>query len=120
MPNADSPRCTMPWFEIAADIFCSSTELGKTFMNRSGRFLVALAVDASLTGVGCDRLRARDQLNKGVQSYRSAQYDVASEHFKNAVSVDLNLSVARLDLATGYAQQCVRGVDTPENDRNCK
>lgn len=88
-------------------------------MNRSGRFLVVLAISASLTGVGCDRLRARDQLNKGVQSYRSAQYDLAIEHFKDAVRLDPNLSVARLYLATAYAQQCVPGVDTPENTRNC-
>jgi tetratricopeptide (TPR) repeat protein len=88
-------------------------------MNRSARFLVVLAVAASLTGLGCDKLRARDQLNKGVQSYRGAQYDAAIEHFKNAVSLDPSLSVARLYLATAYAQQCVPGVDTPENTRNC-
>jgi len=88
-------------------------------MNRSGRFLLVFAIAASLTGVGCDRLRARDQLNKGVQSYRSAQYDAAIEHFKNAVTLDPNLAVARLYLATAYAQQCVPGVDTPENTRNC-
>jgi tetratricopeptide (TPR) repeat protein len=88
-------------------------------MKKSARFLVVLAVAASLTGLGCDRLRARDQLNKGVQSYRSAQYDAAIEHFKNAVSLDPNLSVAGLYLATAYAQQCVPGVDTPDNTRNC-
>jgi tetratricopeptide (TPR) repeat protein len=88
-------------------------------MNKSARFLVVLAVAASLAGLGCDRLRARDQLNKGVQSYRSAQYDAAIEHFKNAVSLDPNLSVAGLYLATAYAQQCVPGVDTPDNTRNC-
>lgn len=88
-------------------------------MKRRARFLVVLAVATSLTGLGCDKLRARDQLNKGVQSYRSAQYDSAIEHFKNAVSLDPNLSVAGLYLATAYAQQCVPGVDTPENTRNC-
>jgi tetratricopeptide (TPR) repeat protein len=88
-------------------------------MNRGARFLVVLAVGASLAGVGCDKLRARDQLNKGVQSYRSAQYESAIEHFKNAVNLDPNLSVARLYLATAYAQQCVPGVDTPDNTRNC-
>lgn len=88
-------------------------------MNRSARFLAMLAVLVSLTGVGCDKLRARDQLNKGVQSYRAAQYDAAIGHFKNAVSLDPSLSVARLYLATAYAQQCVPGVDTPDNTRNC-
>jgi tetratricopeptide (TPR) repeat protein len=88
-------------------------------MNRSARFLAVLAVLASLTGLGCDKLRARDQLNKGVQSYRGAQYDSAIEHFKNAVSLDPNLSVAALYLATAYAQQCVPGVDTQDNTRNC-
>src|SRR5215469_10697560 len=104
---------------MAVHIFAPNRALERTFMNRSGRFLVVIAIGASLTGLGCDKLRARDQLNKGVQSYRSAQYDSAIEHFKNAVSLDPNLSVARLYLATAYAQQCVPGVDTPENTRNC-
>jgi tetratricopeptide (TPR) repeat protein len=88
-------------------------------MNRSARFLLVLAITASMSGVGCNKLRARDQLNKGVQSYRNAQYDAAIEHFKNAVSLDPNLSVAGLYLATAYAQQCVPGVETPDNTRNC-
>ena len=88
-------------------------------MNRSARFLAVLAALASLTGVGCDKLRARDQLNKGVQSYRGAQYDAAIEHFKNAVSLDPSLTVAGLYLATAYAQQCVPGVESPDNTRNC-
>ena len=88
-------------------------------MNRSVRFLMIVAAVASLTLTGCDKLRARDQLNKGVQSYRGAQYDSAIEHFKNAVSLDPTLTVAGLYLATAYAQQCVPGVDTPDVTRNC-
>src|SRR5436853_5434717 len=71
-------QCRGP--KIAAQIFSPTRSWKETFMNRSGRFLVVLAVAASLAGVGCNRLRARDQLNKGVQSYRSAQYDSAIEH----------------------------------------
>ena len=69
-------------------------------MNRGGRFLLVLAIAASLTGVGCDKLRARDQLNKGVVAYKNAKYKDAIEHFKNAVDLDPNLTNARLYLAT--------------------
>jgi len=55
-------------------------------MNKSGRVLTVLAVLlALLSTVGCSKLRARDQLNKGVQAYKSAKYEDAIEHFKNAV-----------------------------------
>ena len=58
-------------------------------MNKSGRVLTILAVLlALLSAVGCDKLRARDQLNKGVQSYKNARYEEAIEHFKNAVQLD--------------------------------
>jgi tetratricopeptide (TPR) repeat protein len=113
--NADCWLYNAFGISIHLDLARSSEDL----MKRSARFLVVLAVAASLTGLGCDRLRARDQLNKGVQSYRGAQYDSAIEHFKNAVSLDPTLTVAGLYLATAYAQQCVPGVDTPDNTRNC-
>jgi tetratricopeptide (TPR) repeat protein len=61
------------------------------------------------------QLKARDQLNKGVQSYREGQFQTAIEHFKNAVQLDPSLINARLYLATAYAQQYVPGGDTPEN-----
>jgi tetratricopeptide (TPR) repeat protein len=81
----------------------------------------ALAVAILVLGsAGCSKLRARDQLNKGVQAYRSAQYESAIEHFKNAVDLDSDLKVAKLYLATAYAQQYVPGVDTPDNVRNAQ
>lgn len=77
-------------------------------------FLVACLV--SLIGAaGCDKLKARDQLNKGVQAYRNAQFDVAIEHFKTAKELDPGLTNARLYLATAYASQYIPGAPSDEN-----
>ena len=90
-------------------------------MNRAARFVTVLAVTAALLATtGCNKLRARDQLNKGVQAYRGANYEQAIEHFKNAVNLDGDLKVAKMYLATAYAQQYVPGVETPENLRNAQ
>jgi len=87
-------------------------------MKTSGRVLTILAVVLALiSAVGCSKLRARDQLNKGVQSYKNAKYEEAIEHFKNAVELDPSLINARLYLATAYAQQYIPGADSPENNR---
>jgi len=77
---------------------------------------VALAA-MLLTTAGCNKLRARDKLNKGVQAYKNAKYEDAIEKFKDAVALDPNLINARLYLATAYAQQYIPGADTPENNR---
>lgn len=80
--------------------------------------LVGLVVAmALLAASGCTKLKARDQLNKGVQSYKNAQYEAAIEHFKNAVAYDPTLINARLYLATAYAQQYTPGAETEENLR---
>jgi len=90
-------------------------------MNRGTRLASVLAVAAALlTTAGCNKLRARDQLNKGVQAYKSANYEQAIEHFKNAVEYDEDLKVAKMYLATAYAQQYVPGVDTTDNLRNAQ
>lgn len=80
--------------------------------------MMALAVTAVLlSGVGCNKLRARDQLNKGVQAFKGAKYEQAIEHFKNAVDLDPELNVAKLYLATAYSQQFIPGVESEENMR---
>ncbi len=87
-------------------------------MNKSGRVLTVLAVLlALLSTVGCNKLRARDQLNKGVLSYKNAKYEDAIEHFKNAVELDPTLTNARLYLATAYMGQYIPGADSPDNNR---
>ncbi|MGB8261805.1 MAG: tetratricopeptide repeat protein [Terracidiphilus sp.] len=64
---------------------------------------------------GCNRLAARDQLNKGVDAYKSARYEEAIGHFQKATQLDPSLPMAKTYLATAMAQNVVAGLDTPEN-----
>jgi len=66
---------------------------------------------------GCNKLKARDQLNKGVGAFRNAQYLQAIEHFQKAIGYDPSLLNARLYLATAYFQMYVPGGDSPENKK---
>lgn len=79
---------------------------------------VAVAVVSVLSAIGCDKLKARDQLNQGVAAYKNAKYETAIDHFKEAVDLDPSLQNAKLYLATAYAQQYIPGVDSPENLQN--
>lgn len=86
-------------------------------MNRPAR-IIALSV--ALGGMvfamsGCNRLAARDQLNKGVDSYKAARYEEAIGHFQKATELDPSLPMAKTYLATALAQNVVPGLDTPEN-----
>jgi tetratricopeptide (TPR) repeat protein len=78
--------------------------------------VAALAV----LSVSCNQLKSRDQLNQGVQAFKSAQYPDAVEHFKTAVELDPTFSTARLYLATAYMQQYIPGAMSPENDQMAK
>ena len=90
-------------------------------MNRGARILAFLAVVLALMSTtACNKLRARYQLNKGVQAYKNAKYEDAIEKFKNAVALDPGLINAKLYLATAYANQYVPGADTPENNKNAE
>jgi len=73
------------------------------------------AVLLLLSATGCTKLRARDQLNKGVQAFTNAQYPEAVQHFKTAVELDPTFTTARLYLATAYMSQYIPGADSPEN-----
>jgi len=86
-------------------------------MNGPAR-ITALAV--ALAGLvismsGCDKLRARDQLNKGVDAYKSQRYEEAIGHFQKATQLDPKLPMAKSYLATALAQDVVPGLDTPDN-----
>jgi len=86
-------------------------------MNGPARFTALAVVLAGmvLSMSGCDRLAARDQLNKGVDAYKSARYEEAIGHFQKATQLDPSLPMAKSYLATALAQNVVPGADTPEN-----
>src|SRR6202521_3347684 len=73
--------------------------------------LVVLAFSAS----GCNKLKARDLLNKGVNSFKNGQSDAAIEYFKQAKEADPDLLNARLYLATAYASLYIPGAPSQEN-----
>jgi tetratricopeptide (TPR) repeat protein len=91
-----------------------------TNMNGPARFWVfAVALGGIVVGLsGCNQLAARDQLNKGVDAYKSAHYDEAIEHFQRATELDPSLPMAKTYLATALAQNVVPGMTTPENMKN--
>ena len=86
-------------------------------MNRLARLPVTAALLAvtmvSLTG--CEKLKARDQLNKGVESYKAGKYEESVRHFQDAVKFDPTLPTAKQYLATALSQNVVPGLTTPEN-----
>ena len=90
-------------------------------MNKKLRLLTLAAVALALfSAVGCDKLRARDQLNKGVEAYKNNHYEQAIDHFQQAVQLDPSLINARMYLATAFVSQYIPGVDSPDNLRTAQ
>jgi tetratricopeptide (TPR) repeat protein len=85
-------------------------------MNRSHTSLAALAALA-IGATGCNFLKARDNLNKGVQAYKSAKYPEAVSLFQKAVELSPNETMPHLYLATAYMSQYIPGAESPENVR---
>lgn len=78
---------------------------------------VILTLLLVIAGTGCQKLKARDQLNKGVNAFRNAAYPEAVEFFKQAVDLDPTFHTARLYLATAYMMQYIPGAESEENLR---
>ncbi len=84
-------------------------------MRRLPLSAAVLAVTMALMGSSCGYLAARDHLNKGVASMKSAKFKDAAEHFKEAMALDPSWDVPRLYLATSYMSQWIPGAESPEN-----
>ena len=62
-------------------------------------FLLIVLLACVAVVPGCDKLKARDLLNKGVQAYKSGQYDAAISEYREVLRADANHSEARTNLA---------------------
>ncbi len=82
--------------------------------------LVVLLALLAVAGSGCQKLKARDELNKGVQAFRLGSYPTAVDHFKQAIALDPNFPVAEEYLAMAYFMQYVPGAESPENNNLAK
>jgi tetratricopeptide (TPR) repeat protein len=92
----------------------SMTYASSVRIARRSLSLAMLAVVVA-AGSGCNKLKARDLLNKGVANFKNGQYDAAVEDFKEAKDLDPSLLNARLYLATAYASQYIPGAPSEEN-----
>ena len=68
--------------------------------------------------VGCDQLRARDNVNKGVRAFGASNYSEAVEYFGLAVEFDPELTNAELYLGMAYLQQFIPNAVGEENQRH--
>jgi len=83
----------------------------------TSKLLIVVLAALALAGMGCQKLKARDRLNKGVQAFRAGAYPTAVEYFKEAVSLDPTFLTSREYLAMAYFMQYVPGAMSPENER---
>ncbi|MDQ2949357.1 MAG: hypothetical protein M3Y27_26035 [Acidobacteriota bacterium] len=84
------------------------------------RILIVLIAGLAFMSTGCEKLRGRDNLNKGIQAYKNARYADAVEFFKTSISLDPSNKNGRLYLATAYMSQYIPGADSPENNQMAK
>ena len=90
-------------------------------MLRTSKPALALAAGALfLFGTGCEKLKSRDNLNKGVAAFKGAKYSDATAFFKEAIRLDPENPNAKLYLATAYMVQWIPGADSPENNEFAK
>jgi tetratricopeptide (TPR) repeat protein len=87
-------------------------------MRVNKRWLVVVVLSAAIPLAGCGfltKLRARDNLNKGVKAFGEQRYDEASKLFEESIRLDPEFQVARMYLATTYYSQFVPGSPDPKS-----
>jgi len=79
--------------------------------------LLSIVAVAALSSTACQQLKARDNLNKGVQAYKNSKFPEAIAFFQKAVELDPSFKTTHLYLATAYMAQYIPGAESPENVR---
>ncbi len=64
---------------------------------------------------GCAKLKARDQLVKGVQEFKAGHYEQAIDRFQESIRLDPTYPNAHTYLATAYSYQVQPNNNTPQN-----
>lgn len=81
----------------------------------------AILLIGVLGTAGCSKqinyLKARNELNRGVESYSRSNYSRAAEMFQRAIEYDSELLAARHYLAASYMSQFIPGSEEEENLR---
>jgi len=79
--------------------------------------ILPVIVALAMFSTGCEKLKARDNLNKGVQSFKNAKYPEAVAYFQKAVELDPSFPMTHLYLATAFMSQYIPGAESEENKR---
>jgi len=88
-------------------------------MKVHAKWLAVVIVIAALPLCGCGfvtKLRARDNLNKGVKAFTEQKYDEAAKFFEESIRLDPEFEIARMYLATTYTSQFVPGSPDPKSN----
>ena len=88
-------------------------------MRVNSKRLVVFLLSAVIPLSGCafiQKMRARDNLNKGVKAFTEQKYALASQYFEKSIQQDPEFDVARMYLATTYTSQYIPGSTDPESE----
>jgi tetratricopeptide (TPR) repeat protein len=84
------------------------------FRSSMRRLLLAVLLAGAVHSASA-QTSAGDEINLGVDAYRSARYEDAIAHFQKAVNLDPSSVMAKEYLGTALSQNVVPGLDTPQN-----
>jgi len=90
---------------------------GITLSNARRAAAIVMIAGFAIFASGCDKLKARDNINSGTAAFKAGRFPEAVDHFKVAVDLDPSIPNIRIYLAIAYIQQYIPGTETAENKK---